>query len=612
MKHESWPTFSFTDLLRPPDGWQVENAILTTYSADLVVVVTALLALTGCDLDYRRTGSRVELVKAIEALRGRVRIIAQANRVAVPQKNRPILKLLDNFLAVVETDENESSWHPKIALVRYYRTNDKTDRQWRVWLGSRNLTHAMNWDAGLTLTSRADGCGQSVAGLADLAAALAARAKLAAMSSTDVQNELAALTWECPSDCEVQEISLLGPNLAAGFPTPPADTDRVLVVSPFLDPTADSSIVREIAQWGGTQTQRTLISTASDLQRLWETDSNVFNGFAKVCTLPFPELPVEGTELLAEDTPDAAVETAEGEELPPAGLHAKLFLAANRTHRQLWIGSANATRRGWDGRNFEVVAATLIGRDAADALLEFAASGEEFKPSSSPSVVDEHEKAIEHARKLLSRGWLLRQEVREDESLIVASSPPPMAGLAVRLEVAALGGTWTVWPDGDSRLCLSGLRRTNRSNLLQVRLSSGDRMCEWLQIAPCDPPPDEARDRALIAQYLDPRTFLLWVRSLLADEDTHPNDADWDDDGDGHGGKGGYADNRPETGLLPTVEEILRAWARDEAAFRAADEKVRAYLSDLERRAAENNQPADLELLQTFQKTWNTLATELR
>src|SRR5450756_396659 len=188
MKHESWPTFSFTDLLRPPEGWQVENAILTTYSADLVVVVTALLALTGCDLDYRRTGSRVELVKAIEALRGRVRIIAQANRVAVPEKNRPILKLLDNFLAVVETDENESSWHLKIAMVRYYRTNDKTDRQWRVWLGSRNLTHAMNWDAGLTLISRADGRGHSVAGLADLGAALAARAKLAALSSADVQN----------------------------------------------------------------------------------------------------------------------------------------------------------------------------------------------------------------------------------------------------------------------------------------------------------------------------------------------------------------------------------------------------------------------------------------
>ena len=118
---------------------------------------------------------------------------------------------------------------------------------------------------------------------------------------------------------------------------------------------------------------------------MWEKDSNVFNGFAKVCTLPFPELPAEGSELLAEDTDAAAVETAEGEEPSPAGLHAKLFLAISPTRRHLWIGSANATRRAWDGRNFEVVAATQIGRDAADALLEFAANGEEFKHSSAPS-----------------------------------------------------------------------------------------------------------------------------------------------------------------------------------------------------------------------------------
>lgn len=611
MKHETWPTFSFTDLLRPPDGWQVEHAILTTYSADLVVVVTALLALAGCDLDYRRTGSRVELVKAFVALRGRVRIIAQANRIAVPRKSRPILKLLDKFLAVVETDEKTSSWHPKIALVRYHRNDDKTDRQWRVWLGSRNLTNAMNWDAGLTLTSRADKRGQSVAGLADLGAELADRAKLAALSSADVRKELAALTWECPPDCEVQNISLLGPNLAAGFPSPPTDTEHVLVVSPFLDPTVDSSIVRAIAQWGGPETQRTLISTASELQRLWEMDPGVFEGI-KACTLPFPELPVEGTELLLEDCGADVAEKAEGEQLPPLGLHAKLFLATDRKRRQLWIGSANATRRAWDGRNFEVVAATLIGSETAKALKKFSDDCEQFIPDNSPSVVDELEKNLEQARKLLSGGWSLRQEVFDNESWIVASSPPSLACLAVRLEVAALGGTWTIWPDNANRLLLSGLRRTNRCNLLQVRLVSGDRMCEWLQIAPCDPPPDEARDRALIADYLDPRTFLLWVRSLLADEASHPTDTDWDDDGDGHGGTGRRVDSQLEMGLLPTVEEILRAWARDSAAFRAADEKVTAYLTDLERRALENNQPFDLALLQNFHTSWNTLASELR
>jgi hypothetical protein len=78
---ESWPNFSFTELLKPPDGWQTDYAILSTYSAVLVVIVTSLLALSACDLESRRTGSRVELVRAIEALRGRVRILAHQGRV---------------------------------------------------------------------------------------------------------------------------------------------------------------------------------------------------------------------------------------------------------------------------------------------------------------------------------------------------------------------------------------------------------------------------------------------------------------------------------------------------------------------------------------------------
>ena len=103
MSNASWPKFSFTEVLKPPDGWRTDHAILSTYSADLLVIVTSLLALGGCDLDGDRTGSRVELVRAIEALRGRVRILAQEGRVPIPSKQLPILKLLDKFLSTIVT-----------------------------------------------------------------------------------------------------------------------------------------------------------------------------------------------------------------------------------------------------------------------------------------------------------------------------------------------------------------------------------------------------------------------------------------------------------------------------------------------------------------------------
>ena len=66
MSNASWPKFSFTEILKPPEGWATDHAILSTYSADLIVIVTSLLALRGYDLDGDRPSSRVELVRAIE------------------------------------------------------------------------------------------------------------------------------------------------------------------------------------------------------------------------------------------------------------------------------------------------------------------------------------------------------------------------------------------------------------------------------------------------------------------------------------------------------------------------------------------------------------------
>jgi len=606
MQNDGWSTFSLTDFLRPPDGWRTEHAILSTYSADLVVIVTTLLALSGCDLDFRRTGSRVELVKATETLRGRVRVLAQGGRVTIPCTPRPILKLLDRFVRTVETDEKESSWHPKVVLVRCRRVDDPTDRQWRVWIGSRNLTSAMNWEAGLILVSRADGRGQHIHGLSSVGASLAARADLPALHSSDVEAELAALTWDCPPGSDVRNVNLLGPGLIKGFPRPPSDLDRVFAISPFLD----SKIVRAIAGWGSAKTHRVLVSTILELQRLWQDNDKVFSGFDHVLVQPLPDLPAEGAELLDDATPPA--EIAESEEVPPAGLHAKIFFAAKGARRQLWLGSANATERGWEGRNFEVVAELSIPRNTADAIEGFIATCERFTPNITSRDPDEEvEKAIEKVRRLLSGQWFLRQRIAESELEVVASTPPPIADTAVQLEVAVFGGAWNVWPHDASCIVLAGMRRWQRTDFLQIRLSHGDKMCAWLQVAPCDPPPDEERDRALISQYLDPRTFLAWLRSLLADESAHATGGDWDSEPPDPAGEGKKNRAVSDAGSIPTVEEILRSWARDSSAFLSADDKVQTYLHELERRAKENGADADVKLLQDFRQTWNTLASEL-
>ena len=607
MSNASWPKFSFTELLAPPDGWATDHAILSTYSADFVVIVTSLLALRGYELDDDRPRSRVELVRAVEGLRGRVRILAQKGRVPIPSKQLPILKLLDKFLWAVDLDETERSFHAKAILIRFHKIDAPRETQWRIWLGSRNLTRALNWETGLVLASRSDGKGQKIEGLAGVVEAFAALAKLPGLTPGSVRAELSKLTWECPSGCEVKRVSLLGPGRENGFPKPPADTERMFIVSPFLE----AGTVRAAGKWGGPNTRRTLVSTDLEFQRLLREDGGVFEGFGNLCRQPLPDLPAQGAVNIEEES-RAAIEVAESEEAPPQGLHAKLLFAAKGKRRQLWIGSANATERGWEGRNIEIVAEIEVDEEVAAGIEAFVDTCERCTPVLAEPKEDQEELALEKARKALSGKWPLRQLISGGELYLVATSPPPVSDPQISVEVAAMGGAWKLWPAGVDRVPLGRVREWERTDFVQIRARLRDMVCAWVEVARCDPPPDDARDTGLISQYLNPNAFMWWMRSTLTGAAPDGGGGDWDSDDDQPKGKASKRSRVLDAGAMPTVEEILRAWARDSAAFRNADEKVRTYLAELERRAAETNAEADSELLRTFRAMWERLAGELR
>jgi hypothetical protein len=594
----SWQAFSFAEVLRPPTGSRVEQSILTTYSADPIVLVTALLALSGADVDSQR-GSRLEVVRAIELLRSRVRILAQAGRILIPRTKTPIVKLLDRFVLAMPSDETAASWHPKVALIRFRDLHDASIH-WRCWIGSRNLTMSTNWEAGIAISSRTDGRGQTVPGLSIMGGRLASLANLEGLKGSAAEKELGALTWDLPAGCDVSEIALLPQSDVLGLPRLSTRTTRVVVVSPFLD----LATVRKIASWGNKATVRTLLSTAPELQRIFDADSSILSDFATVVTQTSPELPGEGGEPLADDEAAAGGEI-EDEDLPDAGLHAKFIFASESGRRHLWIGSANATQRGWN-RNVEVVVHLEVESAIGDAVETFVGGCKAFV-AGTPGTVDDDEEALESARKALCGGsWIIRQEVTGSSVRIDASSTPPISDALTRLDVALLGGTWNGWRLEEESIQLIPPGGWQRSELIQLRVVRNDRMCSWLQFAPCTPPPDKQRDDALISEYLDPKTFLMWIASELEGEPLAAGGA-WDLDG-------GSVEMKGATRTLsaaPTMEAILRAWARDPRAFSAADEKIRSYLAEIQRRTEQSGTQEEIELLRRFNECWITLTTEL-
>jgi hypothetical protein len=588
----------------------VDHAVLATYSADLVAVVTALLALSGADLDHRRTGSRIEVVRAIEALRGRVRVVGQKGRLILPERVQPILALLDQFVTEVELDESIRSWHPKAALVRFVRGAKAKEYQWRLWIGSRNLTRSLNWEAGLMIESRADGKGDRVEGVGELGADLFTRANLPGLSAQQARDELNRLTWDCPPGVTPQSVQLLGGGSGSEFPRQPEHIEQAILISPFLD----VETVRYFAGWKASKTIRTLVSTPGELNRLASEDPAVFAKFdrGEILWCDAPELPGEESEQFSDDEPPVVEnKTCEEEDVKPAGLHAKMLYVEDKLQHQLWVGSANATRRAWAGRNFEVVARLKLKGDVAEGLVEFVNQCQIYVPTPQPRQEEGQDEKLESERKRLACAWSPQQQINDGCLLISSPIPPPLQD-SIALQVAPLGHPWLTWPAGESAIRMPATPSARWCNLIQVRLRLGEKMLSWLQAAPFNPAIPEDRDRAVIAQYLEPRTFLLWLRSLLLDQPARAGGGNWDDDEDrstGMRNPGGSGKTKGDGS--PTVEEILASWARNPQSFAEADSKVRAYLSELEKRAVESGAQEDVVLLSKFRAMWSTLSTEL-
>ena len=171
MSKPYWADVSYFDAIRPGPGWQTEYALLASYSADPVALAATLLALAGLD-DDRGSGSRVDFASAVTQLAGRVRLISQAGRLIAPHKTPKILAILDRYVREVRVNESEGSWHPKAAVCKQISL-DGSETQWRVWIGSRNLTRDLSWDIGMTMVGRGRGPGKQIPGIAELGQALA-------------------------------------------------------------------------------------------------------------------------------------------------------------------------------------------------------------------------------------------------------------------------------------------------------------------------------------------------------------------------------------------------------------------------------------------------------
>src|SRR5206468_7190865 len=92
------PTLGLLEKLRPPAGFRTAAALGATYSADLLTCMAVLTTMDGGGGAEVRYG-RVEAYRALDRLRGKVRVCYQAGRLSRRDGEKyPSLALLDGVL----------------------------------------------------------------------------------------------------------------------------------------------------------------------------------------------------------------------------------------------------------------------------------------------------------------------------------------------------------------------------------------------------------------------------------------------------------------------------------------------------------------------------------
>jgi hypothetical protein len=403
------------DALRPPEGFDLSFAIGTTYTLDLLALLTAPLGFTVAELRTKPGAelAPMETVRLLGTLRryaGRVAMFCQAGRIAVPSRHAPLFAELERSVVEVLPPSPEHSFHPKVWVLRF--ESPAGEVAYRLICASRNLTFDRAWDTVLLmdgeLTDRVRGYAANRP-LAEFVDALPSMALTKVSPSirkfvATAADELRRVDFHPPEQFEDYRCWALGIEGQPRWPF--RDCHRTLVVSPFLSE-------KTLGRLRDHSRDCLLISRAESLD---EIPSAQIREFDEVCTL----------------TPDAVAEIADAETpthddpLATAGLHAKLYVLERGWDASVFTGSANATTAAFNG-NVEFMV-ELIGKKSRcgiDTLLQSEKGrvglGDmiaEYEPPEQVAEVDVEAKRLEELletarRALAGRAWTATIEPAE-------------------------------------------------------------------------------------------------------------------------------------------------------------------------------------------------------
>lgn len=335
------------EALRPPAGYTLDRAIGSTFSLDLLALLTVPLSFTLFGWEQEDGAPAADPLTLFEGLRRfseRMTVFCQAGQISVPQSGPLILGYLEDSVVEVVPPTRDRIFHPKVWVLRLVSEDGPT--LYRLLVASRNLTFDRSWDTLLVLegavsdTRSANPVNRPLQHFVESLPGLALRTvpPHARDAVALIGGELSKVEFAAPDGFTDLRFWPLGLPGEQQWPFE-GEMDRMLCVSPF----ATNGLLKRLLG----RRQGILVSRIEELDRLKPGTIESFESVFFLHQSAEPEdIPEAGATEADRDESDL-VDSGEGEIL--RGLHAKLYVADSGDEARIWTGSANATHAAFSG-----------------------------------------------------------------------------------------------------------------------------------------------------------------------------------------------------------------------------------------------------------------------
>lgn len=565
--------------LRPPQHYELDSAIATTFSLDLLALMVAPVGFTffefGTDESTPDGNDPMVLLEAIRRHSSQILIFCQAGQIAVPAKHRLLFSYLEDRIVQVQAPTPKHAFHPKVWVLRYVPTTPGGPVRYRLLCSSRNLTFDASWDTLLLLDGelredREKGYAVN-APLREFLESLPGMAARPLPQTHKVQlkriyGEISRVDWSL-SDTPFEQLTAfwpLGHDGAKHWPFRNSPATRLLIMSPFVTQGALDRLAKEIPQ-------AILISRGESLDAI---SSETLGKYDEVYTLDAEPATLEQS---VETEDETALSTTES---MLRGLHAKFYLADEGWDSTIWTGSANATSAAFGGNvEFLVELQGKKSQIGIDALFEQVKGSSNFRDMLQPYVAPDSptknaelealQQQVDQLRSPLAiAGWSITLEggQQTDEYVAVARSSSTLPSWGDQTTVSCR--LLSMDPTQSRPLTSATHAEVNLGTLstealtsflvLHVKstISAGSCIAEFVVNAELVGAPSNRRERLLQTMLRDRRSLVRFLLLLLAEI---TDDTTFEGAGVGGAWTGRSQTSVPEESLL---EPLLRALDR--------------------------------------------------